>query len=268
MGTNGASKRSATTAPDPARGTQAIDRATSLIALVVRADEPLSFVEIQEECGLPKSTTSRLLAALERNDLIERDDAGNYSAGSLFWLYAARHDPFDELARLARPTLVELGESTRETVHLAMARDDRVVHVEQIDSQFMLGMRDWTQADVPPHTSALGKVFYAHGRIQLPRRQLARLTPRTTVDPAVLTRQLETARQVGWATTVDELEVGLTGVAVPLRGAQGDVIAAIGVSGPTSRMADRIDVIGQQLTDRAEQLSGLLSRRNWKEGAA
>src|SRR3954471_6280543 len=110
-------------------GTQAVDRAALLVSTVVRADEPLTFADLQEECGLPKSTTSRMLTALERSGLLERDAAGSYVAGSLFWLYAARHDPWQELVRLARPTLDRIGADTHETVHLSVARGDRVVQV-------------------------------------------------------------------------------------------------------------------------------------------
>src|SRR5688572_9290410 len=140
-------------------GTQAIDRAAALVATVVRADEPLSFGELQDECGLPKSTTSRLLTALERTELIERNDTGSYVAGPLFWLYATRHDPWDELVRLAQPTLEKVGADTGETVHLSVARGDRVVQVAQLNSTYLLGSRDWTQVDVPEHCSALGKVL-------------------------------------------------------------------------------------------------------------
>ena len=83
---------------------------------MVRADEPMTFAEFQEACGLPKSTTSRMLAALERTELLERDRAGSYIAGPLFWLYATRHDPWEEL--FARPTLDRVGAETGETVNL------------------------------------------------------------------------------------------------------------------------------------------------------
>ena len=107
-------------------GTQAVDRAALLISSVVQADEPLSFADLQEACDLPKSTTSRMLTALERSELLERDDDGSYVAGSLFWLYAARHDPWEDLVRLAAPTLGAIGEETHETVNLSVARADRV----------------------------------------------------------------------------------------------------------------------------------------------
>src|SRR5215212_3850182 len=98
-------------------GTQALDRAVQLASMVVEADAPLSFADLQEASGLAKSTTSRMLAALERSGLVERDDAGSYVAGSLFWLYAARHDPWEELVRLAHPAMDAIGAQTSETVH-------------------------------------------------------------------------------------------------------------------------------------------------------
>ena len=137
------------------------------------------------------------------------------------------------------PTLEQLGEDTRETVNLAVAQGDRVVQVGQVDSQYMLGTRDWTEIDVPPHASALGKVLYAYAALPAPRGRLQRLTPQTVADGVALERQLAQARRRGWAVTVDELEIGLSGVAVPVRGGHGDVVAALGVSGPTQRFQGR-----------------------------
>ncbi len=249
-------------------GTQAIDRAALLVATVVRADEPLSFGELQDECGLPKSTTSRLLTALERTELLERNDTGSYVAGPLFWLYATRHDPWEELVRLAWPTMEKVGADTGETVNLSVARGERVVQVAQVDSTYLLGSKDWTQIDVPAHCSALGKVLLAYGVIELPEGGLEELTPATVTDRAALKRQLAQVAQRGWASTVDELEIGLTGVGAPVRGSGGDVVAALGVSGPSPRLEERRDEIGRLLNDRAEHLSGLLRRRTRREGVA
>jgi DNA-binding IclR family transcriptional regulator len=249
-------------------GTQSVDRAALLVTTVVRADEPLPFAVLQAESGLPKSTTSRLLAALERTELLERNQSGSYVAGPLFWLYATRHDPWEELVRLAMPTLEAVGADTGETVNLSVARGDRVVQVAQVDSRYLLGTRDWTQVDVPVHSSALGKVMLAHGVLEMPPGPLEHVTTATITDRAALERDLAQARRRGYASTTDELEVGLTGLAVPVRGNGGDVIAALGVSGPTPRLVDRFDEVGRLLNDRAEQLSGLLRRRTRKEGVA
>ncbi len=251
-----------------ASGTQAVDRAALLVSTVVHADEPLTFADLQETSGLAKSTTSRMLTALERTELLERNEAGSYVAGPLFWLYATRHDPWDELVRLAQPTLESVGAATGETVNLSVARGDRVVQVAQVDSTYLLGTRDWTEVDVPAHTSALGKVLLAYGVIGLPSGALEQLTPHTATDRELLTQQFAQVARRGYASTVDELEIGLTGIGVAVRGSQGEVIAALGVSGPSPRLEDRHDEIGRLLNERAEQLSGLLRRRTRKEGVA
>lgn len=249
-------------------GTQAVDRAALLVSTVVQADEPLSFADLQEACDLPKSTTSRMLTALERSDLLERTDDGSYVAGGLFWLYAARHDPGEDLVRLAGPILKAVGEATHETVNLSMARGERVVQVAQVDSKFLLGTRDWTQVDVPAHCSSLGKVFLAFDAVQLPPGPLETPTELSLSDPGSLHTDFQRTRDRGWATTVDELEVGLSGVAVPVRGTRDQVVAALGVSGPTQRLEDRFDELGRLLTHHAAELTELLRGKTPQEGAA
>ena len=256
----------AATAATP--GTRAVDRAADLVSTVVRADAPMTFADLQGASGLAKSTTSRMLTALERSGLLERDAAGSYVAGALFWLYAARHDPWEELVRLARPTMQAIGEDTHETVHLSVAKGDRAVQVAQVDSIYLLGTRDWTEVDVPAHCSALGKVFLAWGVLEMPDGALAPQTAATLTDPERLRRDGEQARRRGWAITADELEVGLTGVAVPIHGARGDVVAALGISGPTTRLEGRLDELGRRLLERAAELSMLLRGRTPKEGVA
>ncbi len=239
-------------------GTRALDRALQLVASVVDAEEPRSFADLQESSGLAKSTTSRLLAALERGGLLERDDAGGYVAGTLFWTYSARHDPWEQLVRLARPVMECVGEDTHESVHLSVLRGDRVVQVAQVDSRYLLGTRDWTQVDVPAHTSALGKVFLAWGVLALPSARLERRTPSTLTTVADLERDASAVRSRGYACTVDELEDGLTGLAAPVRDPRGEVVAALGISGPTSRLAGRLDELGPHLVTRAAEVAAAL----------
>ncbi len=247
------------TAVGPPPGTQAVDRAAALVDLVVRADEPLSFTELSDETGLARSTTSRLLAALERTELIERDAGGGYVAGPLFALHAALHDPWPQIARLARPVLEAVGEQTGETVHLGVARGEDVVHIGQVESTYLLSARDWNQVDVPPHCSSLGKVLYAFDCLPLPTGRLERRTERTIGTREALATELATVRRQRVATTVDELETGLTGIAVPVVGRDG-VFAALGISGPTARLQDRVDHTGRLLTEQADALSTLLRR--------
>ncbi len=249
-------------------GAQAVDRAAQLLTLVVQADGPITYTELVEDAGLARSTTSRLLAALEANHLLERDAHGAYRSGALFALYAARHDPWSQVARLADPIMRTVGALTGETVNLAIARGDAVVQIAQVDSTFMLSARDWMQVDVPPHCSALGKVLYAFGALDLPIGRLEQLTPHSLPTPQVLAREIAIIRRRGYAVAREELEIGLDAVAAPVRGTEGDVVVALGVSGPSARLGKKTDEIGQLLVEHASSLSQLLRPRMRKKGVA
>lgn len=254
-------------------GTRAVDRACALVSLVVQAEQPLTSSEIADYAGLARSTTSRLLAALERTELLQRDTQGAYAPGALFALHAARHDPWEETVRVATPFLERLRDLTGETANLGVPHGAGVLHVAQVDSAYLLATRDWTQVQVPEHCSSLGKVLYAYGRLPMPEGPLERLTEESVGDVAALERDLAEVRRRGYAATVDELELGLTAVAAPVRGRDGDVVAALGVSGPTARLTAQVDQVGRLLVEQADALSILLRRQKdrgtkHEEGAA
>ncbi len=138
-----------------------------------------------------------------------------------------------------------------------------VVHIGQVDSTFLLAARDWNQVDVPPHCSALGKVLYAHGLLPLPGDLLEQPTEHALGTRAALVEDLSGVLGRGYAVTLDELETGLTGIAAPVEGREG-VVCALGISGPTARLQDRVDHIGQLLVEQADALSDLLGRASRK----
>ena len=239
-------------------GTQAVDRAAALLTFIVEADHPVTFGEATEALGLARSTTSRLLAALENNRLLERSAPGEYVGGPLFVLYAARHDRNAQLARLARPMLEQIGESTGEDVHLAVANGANIAHIAQVDSTYLLGARDWTDIEIPPHSSALGKVLLAWDVLPRPSGRLETPTGHTLRTRGDLDLDLAQVQSRGFAVTRDELEVGLAGVAAPVFGPDNDVVAAVGVSGPTARLDDRVEHVARLLMVQTERLSALL----------
>src|SRR5258705_11105868 len=103
------------------QGTQDMDRAAMLMAQVVPGSEPVSFTELTAACGLAKSTTSRLLTALERHQLGRRDGDGRFWPGELFVRYAWRGTAGTDLVAVAQPFLARLGEQTSETINLGIA---------------------------------------------------------------------------------------------------------------------------------------------------
>ncbi len=242
------------------QGAQAVDRAAGLLSLVIHAPEPLTATELVEASGLARSTVSRLLMALERNGLLERDPEGAFRGGALFAHYATRFDRTEALVTVAQPYLERIAERTGETVNLGVPRGDSVVHAAQIDSRFVVGATSWMGIDVPPHCSALGKALYAAGALEVPDGDLERCTPRTVVDPDELQAELARARDVGFAVASEEFEEGLDAVAAPVLGAEDVAVAAIGVSGPTFRLEGQLDEVGALVLDQAERLGRALHK--------
>lgn len=246
-------------------GSQAVDRAAALLALVVESGEPRTFTSLVDELGLAKSTTSRLLQALERNRLVRRDRAGLFRPGPLFAIYATQHDTTQDLLHVSQRTLDDLGESTGETVNLAVPRGEEVVQIAQVDSSYLIGATNWLDVTVPPHCSALGKVFYAYRAMPIPAGDLPPPPHGKPLSRRQFERDLVETSRRGWAMAWEELEEGLVAVAAPVHTRDGSVVAAVSVSGPTSRIS-KTDAarIGDRLVTDARAISRQLGHRPGK----
>lgn len=242
-------------------GTQSIERTAHLLAVVVQHEGPVTFTDLVSATGLPRSTVSRMLRALDRGGLLERTPDGGYRGGRLFAEYAVRFDRVERLAEVIHVHLEDLADETGETATLAVARGSQVVHVDQVAAAHVLGATNWMAVQVPSHCSALGKVMHAWGAVRMPSGRLEIRTTATVRTHAELEAELEVTRGRGYALTRGELEEGLDGVAVPVRGAEGAVVAAIGVSGPSFRIGDRRPAIAERLERHSSRIARQLAAR-------
>ena len=254
-------------------GTQAVDRAAQLLIEVARHRDPLSFTELTAASGLAKSTTSRLLTALERNGLVRRDESGRFSPGEVFWSYAWRGGAEADLVSVAQQALAQLGEQTGETVNLGVPRDGGLVEqIAQVDSRYLIGGTNWVGLAVPLHCAALGKVLLAFGAAELPKGRLDQRTDRTITSRAALAAELAAVRERGYAVTIEELEPGLVAVAAPVFAGGPAAVAAVSVSGPASRLAgSQLPAAAEACMAAARSLSALLGhnvRTTKEEGAS
>jgi IclR family transcriptional regulator, acetate operon repressor len=249
-------------------GTQAVDRAAQLLIQVARHRDPVTFSELATASGLAKSTTSRLLTALERNGLVRRDPAGRFTPGQVFVSYAWRGGAESDLVSVAQPVLAGLGEETGETVNLGVPRDGGLVEqIAQVDSRYLIGGTNWVGLAVPLHCAALGKVLLAFGAAELPGGRLEARTDRTITSRAALATELAVVRGSGYAVTVEELEPGLVAVAAPVFAGGGAVVAALSVSAPASRLrVGELPGVAARCMAAARSLSVLLGHD--KEGAS
>lgn len=251
-------------------GTQSIDRAAQLLVHVVEQAEAPTVGQLARLEGLPKSTTSRLVGALERQGLVQREPSrGAVEPGPVLLRYARREPSGPDLVELAAGALESLAEASGETANLGVATSTAVEMLDQRDSRHILGSTNWVGRRVPHHGSVIGKVFLAAGALPLSDGPLEQLAPRTITDPAELLRDLERVRARGYATAVDELERGLWAVAAPVRDAGGAVIAALSISGPTVRLRQGLlDELGKLVRDEASTLSIRIGYDDVKRGAA
>jgi IclR family transcriptional regulator, acetate operon repressor len=257
-------------------GTQAVDRAAQLLLQVVHRPSPVTFTELTTASGLAKSTTSRLLMALERNGLVQRDRQGGFRPGEVFVSYAWRSGAETGLITVAQPFLDRLGQATGETINLGVASRGMVEQIAQVDSTYLIGGTNWVGQSVPLHCAALGKVLLAFGTAALPPGRLARRTPRTITSREALAADVAEVRRRGYAVTNEELEPGLVAVAAPVYRDGPTVVAALSVSGPATRLTpDRIPAVAARCVSEAGALSAVLGhqptrprRQPQKEGAA
>jgi IclR family acetate operon transcriptional repressor len=256
-------------------GTQAVDRAARLLAEVVQSADPMTFTGLSAATGLAKSTTSRLLLALERNRLVRRDDHGRFLPGEMFVSFAWRGGAGAGLVAVAQPFLDRLGKATGETINLGVASNGMVEQIAQVESTYLIGGTNWIGLSVPLHCAASGKVLLAFGAAHLPPGgKLERRTEKSITTEAALRQDLAAVRVRGYAVTDEELEPGLIAIAAPIHGVDGAVVAALSVSAPTTRVTkERVAQIAERCMEEAAGLSAVLgyrqrAARSRKAGAA
>jgi IclR family acetate operon transcriptional repressor len=241
-----------------ASGTQSIDRAAQLLVAVADSTAPIGVGELAEATDLPKSTVSRLVAALERHALVQRDGArGPLRPGPVMMRLARRGVGDRDLVELSADALRRLADASDETINLAVPTPLGVEHLSQVDSPHFIGSTNWIGRRVPHTTTAVGKVFLAFGAV------------RVTPAHAALAAELAIVRQRGYATAIGELEPGLAAMAAPVRSGSGDVLAALSISGPETRLGrTRITELAPVLMREAATVSTRLGYGTTTQGAA
>lgn len=234
---------------------QSINRAASILALILESENSPSFTQIMETTGLARSTASRLLASLEDNHLVARNEENLYSAGPMITRFSHSTGPEEDLIAQSQEAMELLSQETREAINLAILVGDEVQQISQLDSKYLMGNVNWVGLSVPSHCSAVGKAFLAFGNAATTGR-LKKRTAKSITNRAALEKDLKKVRARGWALSDSELEVGLTAIGAPIFGADGHVVAALSVSGPTMRLnKDRVEVIGALIARQGSLIS-------------
>ena len=243
----------------PPQGAQAALRAVRLLKLFTNERPEMSLAELSRASGLNKTTTHRLLRALQSESLIDRNPAtSSYSLGAGLMALGVQALASSDLRRRVRPVLRTLARETGETATLEVPFEDSMLILDEVAGNHVLGSAGNIGTRWPIHATSTGKVWLAFDETGIDRlgETLKPLTANTLTDKDALQPQLAEIRRRGYAITVDEIEEGFTAVATIIRGVLGDVQGALSIGGPTQRLtAARRNELGTVLSRAAQRLN-------------
>jgi DNA-binding IclR family transcriptional regulator len=205
-------------------------------------DAELPLTELARRVHVAKSTASRTCSVLVARGILERTDRGWFRLGAKLMEYGNLAKLRHGLSTRARLILTDVRDAVGETVQMAVPAGADVLYVERVEAKHSLRYTGEGYRYSPVHRSSNGKVLAAWNP-ELARARLAAGLPASTgytiVVPELFVAELERIRSRGYATSVEESELGGASIAVPVwKGARRRVVASLGIAGPTRRVME------------------------------
>jgi IclR family KDG regulon transcriptional repressor len=227
-------------------GVQSLGRAFAILEEVARHREGIGLAELSKLVGLHNSTTFHLAKTMVSLGYMRQErDSKRYRVGRpLFALAASALDEI-EMVNLATPILEDLSRETGESGHFAVRMGDSVIVIARTSGAGAFQLTDRVGVVRPAHCTALGKIILASLRPDQLKRFLERVelkpsTAKSITEPAVLLREIAEIRRSAIAIDDGEFNAEVRCIAVPVYNFTGDVIGALGISGPIWRMSDQV----------------------------
>jgi len=227
---------------------------------------------LAKRLGVAKSTTHRLAATLVSEGLLEQDRAsGKYRLGIALFRLGTMVRRRMNVSEEARPHLFSLRQKTNETVHLAILDGTDIMYVYFLESTQAIRMRSDLGLRKPAYCTAEGQAILAFLSPDVVRAVIAEglhpRTPQTITNPEKLLRALDAVRQKGCAIEDEESEIGMRCIAAPIRNDAGEVVAAVGVAGPVSRLSKKaLTAFMPHVIETAEAISSRIGHRGGAGG--
>ena len=248
-------------------GVQSLGRAFGILEEVARHREGIGLAELSKLVGLHNSTTFHLAKTLVSLGYLRQEkESKRYRVGRpLFALAASALDEI-EMVNVATPILEELSRQTGESGHFAVRMGDTVVVIARTSGPGAFQLTDRVGVVRPAHCTALGKIILASLRPDQLNRFLARVelkpsTSKSITDIAVLMREITEIKRTGIAFDDGEFNPEVRCVAVPVTDFTGQVVGALGISGPVWRLTI------QALQSRARIVQAAADRLSGEFGA-
>lgn len=218
-----------------------LERAVSVLEVLSESQAALSLAEICRRMNLHKSTAHRSLMVLERSALIERTSDNRFRLGLKLYELGNRAVEQMDLRARVYPFLRRLAMDVRETVHLGVLQKTSVVYLDKVEPNRRICMSSKVGSSNPVYCTSLGKAMLAFQ----PEETIAKIvssirfthyTPKTLCSREKLFEHLETVRRRGYAIDDEEIELGVRCIGAPIFNEGRSAIAAVSISGPTSRI--------------------------------
>ena len=242
---------------------QSIARAFDVLGAL--AEGPGGVTEIADRVRLPKSTVARMLTSLAQEGAVEQIPGDTrYRLGPRLGSLAAGVRPTRRLVAVAHPYLVELANQAGEATGLSVPEGPTMHYVDQVESPNPVQVRDWTGTRIPMHAVSSGQVFLAHFPPPALSRFLAapleRFTDNTITDASGLLARLRDVRREGYSWVREEYATGINSVAAPVADANGEVVAAVHIHGPSYRFpaAGAVRAVAAEVVEAAASIGARL----------
>ena len=243
------------------KGTQAVIRGIKLLKSFTMEKPELSLQELGDSIGLTRTTTHRLLTALESEGLIARTSTqSHYRLGPAVIALGSQALLTNDLRAVVRPYLEELQALTGETTTLEVMIGHQVLVLDGVQGRHLVAANLDIGTRWPAHLCSTGKAMLAHmdpterkSYLTLP---LHPNTPTSICDPEIFHRALDEIKARGYADTREELELDYVAVGAAFSGPLGRPEGAISIGGPARRFdAAKVEKLGKLLSEAATRIS-------------
>ncbi|MEG6584123.1 IclR family transcriptional regulator [Dendrosporobacter sp. 1207_IL3150] len=246
-----------------------VDRALDILLLLQQEGKEMGVTQISTHLGMYKSTVYRTINTLENKGFIQQNpDNGKYWLGMKLYSLGMLIREKSHLTSVTYPFAKALSEKYREVVHISVLDKSaegypKHIIIDKVESQQVLSLTPPIGSSAPCHSSAVGKCLLAfspeHYIEKFLGNELPGYTNKTVTDWDKLIIELAEIRKQGYAVDDEELELGLTCIAGPIFGRGSDAIAALSLSGPTSRVkSDRFQELAAEIIKTTKLISSKL----------
>src|ERR1700751_5267905 len=252
--------------PDPRDGgVQCVDRALLIIETLAEDNEGYRLSDLAVRTGLSTSTLHRLLATLEKRPFVQSDRyESKWHVGAQSFAVGATFTRRRHFVAQAMPYLRKLRDQTRETANLAVVDDESIIVLTRIESREIMRSLTKVGGRVAMVASGVGKAALATYPDEdvsaiIRRHGMPRPTEKSIIGGRVLSREPAAVRRQGYAVDNEEARMGLRCVAAVVFNDCSEPLAAISVSGMTSRVTEeRLPELGKAVREVAAELTAAI----------